>query len=69
MQLDSLGRFKLFPFQYSENKNSNNPHIFRFDTLTYNSDFFIGDSLVKLESLGIMRGTNLGRIVINPIQL
>ena len=68
VQLDSLGPFKLFPFQNSESKNSNNPHIFRFDTLTYNSDFFIGDSLVKLESLGTMRGTNLGRIVINPIQ-
>jgi hypothetical protein len=67
VSLDSLGGFKVFPFQSSERKNTTSLRIFRYDTLTYNSDFFVGDSLIKLESLGIMRGTSLGRLVINPI--
>jgi hypothetical protein len=65
--LDSFGAYKVLPFQLSERKNSKGPGTFRYDTLSYQSDYFIGDSLVSLESLGIMRGLNLGRLVVNPI--
>ncbi len=65
--LNSYEGFKIYPFQASERKNSVHSGVFRYDTASYLINSLAGDSLVKLEPLGIMRGRNLERLVIKPV--
>lgn len=69
----SLSDFELdafiYPAQPSLSK-SDDPSVipFHFDENYYNIDDFVGSDLVSVQPLGMMRGVNIARIEISPIQ-
>lgn len=69
----SLSEFELYDFIYpsqpSQSKSDDPTQVaFHFDENTYNIDDFIGNELVSVYPLGVMRGVNIARIEIAPIQ-
>ncbi|MBE0639563.1 MAG: T9SS type A sorting domain-containing protein [Bacteroidales bacterium] len=69
----SLNEFELYDFIYPAQPSlskSTDPTeaIFYFDEDFYNIDDFLGNELVSVYPLGVMRGVNIARIEIAPIQ-
>ncbi|MDA3866536.1 MAG: C25 family cysteine peptidase, partial [Salinivirgaceae bacterium] len=60
---------KILPCQPSLAKCGDNENLpFEFNAEVYNSDSFYGDELVSYEESGVMRGTRMGRIEMNPFR-
>jgi hypothetical protein len=59
----------LFPYQPSVSKSDDPESLpFHYNSNVYQSNQFTGIQLVTVESLGIMRGVQLGRLAINHFQ-
>lgn len=59
----------IFPAQPSKSKSQGKDNRkFHYDKLVYGSDKFIGDELVQVEDLGVMRYLRFGRLQIAPFK-
>jgi len=64
-----LGIDSLIPSQPSLRKDTPQPdRPFYFDSLAYRQNRFTGDNLIRVESIGIMRGSRLARITVSPFR-
>gem|GEM_PF-222432 len=59
----------IYPSQPSLRKDTPQPdRPFYFDSLAYRQNRFTGDNLIRVESIGIMRGSRLARITVSPFR-
>ncbi len=59
----------IYPVQPSYSKSEDPANIiFRFDNTYYQTDAFTNEPLAKIEEIGLLRETRIGRLTISPVQ-
>ncbi len=68
--LSDLGiQYPIIPVQPSLSKSDNPEDVeFRMNKDIYNTDGFLGNQLLVVDQLGLMRGVNIARVEISPVQ-